>query len=200
MTHYICAWQNCVHARLLGFTRGFFIVHNVIPRSNSFRVALLPIQGFSAVMSVFKELRKRRLNIVNEFVTMISDHFLRVLRRWNGFDVLGKGTKPSQLMWKAVVCLGGKWMKWMEEESCEQERKGQWGGRNIWGRGAGWEGLDGVGGGRELVTKKFFLTFGRRLLVSKEFDQQHWYFWLIFIICKYHCAFHIAFIEKHSNI
>ena len=59
MTHYICAWQNCVYARLLGFTRGFFIVHNVIPQSNTFRLALLPIQGFRALMSVFKELRKR---------------------------------------------------------------------------------------------------------------------------------------------
>ena len=194
MTHYICTWQNCVHARLLSF----FIVHNVIPQSNTSRVSLLPIEGFSVLMSVFKE-NVIRAALLSKWVCDY-DHFLRVLRRWNGFDVLGKGTKPSQLMWKAVVCLGGKWMKWMEEESCEQERKGQWGGRNIWGRGAEWEGLDGVGGGRELVTKKFFLTFGRRLLVSKEFDQQHWYFWLIFIICKYHCAFHIAFIEKHSNI
>ena len=34
------------------------------------------------------------------------------------------------------------------------------------GGGIGW-------GGRELVTKKFSPAFGRRLLVSKVFDQQH---------------------------
>ena len=46
-------------------------------------------------------------------------------------------------------------------------------GTEYMGEGAGWEGFDGVGGGRELVTRKFFLNFGRRLLVSKVFDQHH---------------------------
>ena len=46
-------------------------------------------------------------------------------------------------------------------------------GTEYMGEGGGMGGVGWGGGGQELVTKKFFLTFGRRLLVSKVFDHQH---------------------------